>query len=183
MNIKSTVLLLALVFVFSDAAVPSVRVGPSGTNHLIKAPDTVAGDGVAVGGPVSTVTNARAGSRDTLGRFGFAESIQSRNLPPETSRLAVGSPGETTTDSVIGMNNRASVDCIPVALTMCGESAKEESLSLTLDDLSPKRHPGGMDATKAMEEYLRDVLSEGSLEFDWCFRRANGRNSFRWRYN
>ena len=59
------------------------------------------------------------------------------------------------------------------AVALFGCDSIDQLLTLSPLTTSPERQPDGRDSTEAALEYMRQVLHEGSVQFEWVYRRAD----------
>lgn len=81
---------------------------------------------------------------------------------------------ENISDAMFLMEDGVFIDCNQAALHMMRYASKNELRSFPLSAWSPQQQPDDRSPTEKTEELIATVLREGSIQFTWLQRRANG---------
>ncbi|MEI6142130.1 MAG: PAS domain S-box protein [Mariniphaga sp.] len=112
-----------------------------------------------------------------IGVLGIGRDITERN----TAALALSESEEKfkrifegSNDGIILMNKKGVLDCNSRTLEIFKFESKEQLLGLNPSRLYPAFQPDGEYSTTAAAKKITIALKQGTNNFDWVFRRANG---------
>ncbi len=77
-------------------------------------------------------------------------------------------------DAMLLLDGDKFVDCNPAAVRMLRGASKEEILSLTPAQLSPKRQPDGRSSIEKSVEMIEKAFAQGTWRFEWIHVRTDG---------
>ena len=83
---------------------------------------------------------------------------------------------EGSNDAIMLLSDNVFFDCNPRTLEMFGFKRKEDFIGLHPFDISPLTQPNGMKSQEASQKQIEMACQQGSSNFEWIHRRANGRN-------
>ena len=85
---------------------------------------------------------------------------------------------DATDDAVWLRDNGRIVDCNPAAVRILGVQSREHLLNAAPDELWPVTQPDGSWSGPVGQEKMRIAFAEGSLRFEWWFRRMDNGKVF-----
>ena len=74
---------------------------------------------------------------------------------------------DTNSDTILILKRYRVYDCNESALEMFGKTYKEDLIGLNINALSPVNQPSGESSEYKMSHYLRSVVEEGKIKFEW----------------
>jgi PAS domain S-box-containing protein len=82
---------------------------------------------------------------------------------------------ERSSDAAVLFDGDVIIDANPAALAMMGCTHKSQLLGRRASDLSPEKQPDGTLSSRKEKELAARSISEGSLRFEWVYRRSDGK--------
>jgi two-component system sensor histidine kinase EvgS len=76
-------------------------------------------------------------------------------------------------DAIILLDNHKIIDCNKSALVMLGYHSKDELLTRSPQDISPKKQADGVTSSEKSTIFSQKALDEGSYHFEWLLKRFN----------
>lgn len=85
---------------------------------------------------------------------------------------------ESTSDTVIVLDEHGFIECNGATLKMFGCASKEAFVKLPLADLSPPKQPCGDDSANLLKQNIDKAQQESGNRFDWMFLRLDNGRTF-----
>lgn len=85
---------------------------------------------------------------------------------------------DTTSDAVMLLTEQGFINCNRAAVGLFGVPSHEAFYALHPADLSPLTQPDGTDSRSMMDRRIDAAMLQGSLHFEWQFRRADNGHEF-----